>query len=148
MILQTVLIGLSPAFFGYNGLYLCSLGSLSYGMYAYALPGRMLYRLKPRAPAGSSGELCVRDLLRALAIFSVALGAMGLSICLEDVNGGERSSALHYRANAIFFGVGLVSIHWDLHLMRSKHWEANNFQIVNIAANTAICIAGGSGLVV
>jgi hypothetical protein len=70
-LVQTIVIGLLPVFFGYNGLYICSLGSLSYGLYAFVLPGRMVYRMKPKAPAGSPSALCVRDLIRAWAMFCV-----------------------------------------------------------------------------
>mmetsp|Transcript_17280 Transcript_17280/g.25843 ORF Transcript_17280/g.25843 Transcript_17280/m.25843 type:complete len:177 (-) Transcript_17280:238-768(-) len=156
MLVQNIGIGLLPVMFGYNGLYLCSLGSLSYGLYAFCLPGRMIYRLKPRVPAGSPGELCIRDLFRAWGMFCIALGAMGLSICRheeegqeEDARGGGSSStnaALQQYANTIFLVIGLVSVMWDWHLMRAKHWEAEAFLIVNISANTAICIAAGSGL--
>lgn len=146
---QTICIGLLPLLFECNGLYVCSLGSLSYGLYVFVLPGRMIYRLKPKAPPGSPGENCIRDLLRAWAMFCVALGAMGLSISLQasSATGDTQPlETLQWQANVIFLVVGLVSICWDWHLMRSKHWEAETFLLVTISANVAISIAAGSGL--
>lgn len=78
-------------------------------------------------------------------MFCIALGAMGLAICLDE---SLPSSRLHGRACLIFIAVALSSILWDFHLLRSKHWGAERFLLVNISANAAICIAAISSLVV
>ena len=114
-----------PLFFGCDGLTIFSIGSLSYGMYAFTLPSRMIARLKPRVPPNSPAELCILDLIRAWALFCVALGAMGL-VVLEGNQRQQRCAK-----------VGLVSFAWDWHLMKSKHWGAEAFLMVNTAANTA-----------
>ena len=143
-ILQSIAIGFLPLYFGFSGLVLCSLGSITYGAYALALPGRIIYRLEPRVVAGT--ELCcIRDMIRAWAMFCIALGTMGLAICLDE---SLPSSRLHGRACLIFIAVALSSILWDVHLLRSKHWGAERFLLVNISANAAICIAAISSLVV
>lgn len=132
-----------PLCFGFSGLVLCSLGSLTYGAYALVLPGMLIHRLEPRV---AGAELCcIRDMIRAWAMFCIAFGAMGLAICLDE---SSPSSRLHSRACLIFIAVALSSILWDFHLLRSKHWGAERFLLVNISANAAICIAAISSLVV
>jgi hypothetical protein len=135
-------IGLLPIFLGWNGLYLSSVGAMVYGAYTLCLPGRMIYRLQPKVPVGSPGYHCILDLFRAWAIFSLALGAMGLAICRENDN-----KELQRYGNAIFLAVGVVSVAWDRHLMLAKHWEAQGFLLANISVNVAVCLASASELV-
>lgn len=149
MFLLTLGIGLLPVFFGSDGLYMCSIGSIIFGVYAFVLPSRIAYRLKPKVVKGSTAEYCIRDLFRAWGMFAVGLGAMGQAICRfenENRNAGETSSTLYRHANCIYLLVALVSITWDLHLMKSKHWEASTFLIFNIFVNISIIIASLTGI--
>ena len=148
-LIQTVAIGFLPTALGWNSLAVCSWGTMSYGMYALVRPGRILYRLQPKVPNKSPSEFCVLDLIRAWALFCVALGAMGLAIRRAVAYTSEDGSMtkLQREANGVFLVVGLVSMIWDWHLMKSKHWEAENFLLVNIAANAAISIASASGMI-
>lgn len=149
-LIQTVAIGILPTVLGWNSLAVCSWGSLSYGIYAFVRPGRIMYRMKPKVPPGSSPEFCVKDLMRVWALFCLALGAMGLSIQRASAVNGEGGNGaltmLQFEANAVFFMVALVSMAWDWHLMKSKHWGAEHFLLVNLAANAAISIASASGM--
>ena len=149
MFLLTLGIGLLPVFFGLDGLYMCSIGSCIFGLYAFVLPSRIAYRLKPKVVKGSTAENCIRDLFRAWGMFAVGLGAMGLSICRfenENRKVGENSSTLYRHANYIYVAVALVSITWDLNLMRSKYWEASTFLNFNIFVNISIIVASLTGI--
>lgn len=149
MFLLALGIGLLPVFFGLDGLYMCSTGSINFGVYAFILPRRIAYRLKPKLVKGSTAAYCIRDLFRAWGMFAVGLGAMGQAICRfenENRNAGEGSSTLYRHANCIYLAVALVSITWDLHLMKSKHWEASTFLIFNIFVNISIIIASLTGI--
>lgn len=139
-------IGLLPMCFGWNGLSLCSYGALIYGGYSFVLPRRIVARLKPRVRLGTPADGCIRDLVRAWGLFSMALGAMGLVLCIE-MEDGNVNKELQMYGNYIFLAVGLASVAWDYHLMRSQHWEATTFFWVNLSVNIAICFASGSSLV-
>ena len=80
MFLLALGIGLLPVFFGLDGLYMCSTGSINFGVYAFILPRRIAYRLKPKVVKGSTAVYCIRDLFRAWGMFAVGLGAMGQAI--------------------------------------------------------------------
>ena len=148
-LLLTLGIGLLPVFFGLDGLYMCSIGSIIFGVYAFILPSRIAYRLVPKVVKGSTDACCIRELFRAWGMFAVGLGAMGQAICrfeTENKIDGEGSSTLYRHANCIYLAVVIVSITWDLHLMKSKHWESSTFLIFNIFVNISIIIASLTGI--
>ena len=133
-LLQTTAIGLLPLFFGYDGLAICSIGSLSYGLYAFMLPSRMIARLKPRVSPNSPAEHCILDLIRAWALFCAALGAMGLVV----LEGNQRTTAM--RQFDLFGGwVGFLCLGLASHEIQALG-RRKAFLMVNMAANTAICI--------